>query len=148
MCPRETGYYYRTLFDTNTSILRNFNLAQLLFRSTNSFYFFTRCSYRKYETLLKFSCILTVIKVLELCHENRDFWLNREKHIVALASAETKTELCSNSGPSGSRTRVFRPLSGPSGNTAAGACQRPDVKLTCKTCVVPEVGVDCLVCGF
>ena len=56
--------------------------------------------------------------------------------IVALASAETKTELCSPSGPSGPRTRVFEPLSGhrltvscvlgPSGNTAAGACQRPD----------------------
>ena len=89
---------------------------------------------------------MTVIKVLELCHENRDFWLNREKHIVALASAETKTELCSSSGPSGPRTRVFRPLSGPSGprvavsyalgpsgNTAAGACQRPDLTQNCNS---------------
>ena len=48
-----------------------------------------------------------------MCHENRDFWLNREKHIVALASAKTGTQLSSSSGPSG-------------GNTAAGACQRPD----------------------
>ena len=73
------------------------------------------CSCCKYKTLLKFSCILAVIKVLKLCHENRDFWLNREKHIVALASAETKTELCSSSGPSGPRTRLFKPVSGPSG---------------------------------
>ena len=41
------------------------------------------------------------IKVFKLYHENRNFWLNREKHIVALASAETKTELCSSLGPFG-----------------------------------------------
>ena len=63
----------------------------------------------------KFSCILAVIKVLKLCHENRDFWLNREKHIVALASAETKTELCSSSGPSVPRTRLFKSTLGPFG---------------------------------
>ena len=61
---------------------------------------------------------MAVIKVLKLCYENRDFWLNREKHIVALGFA---------------RPRALRalewlsPLSlGPLGNTAAGACQRPD----------------------
>ena len=69
--------------------------------------------------MLKFSSILVVIKVLKLCHENRDFWLNREKHIVALASAKTGTGLCSSSGPSGPRTREFKPLSGPSGPRVA-----------------------------
>ena len=59
---------------------------------------------------------MAVIKVLKLCHENRDFWLNREKHIVALASA---TGFCSSSGPSGPRTRIFWPLSGPSGPRVA-----------------------------
>ena len=73
-------------------------------------------------------------------HEFRDFELSCEKHIMALASTKTGTYLSSSSGPSGPRTRMFRPLSGPSGprvtvlffffffgdNTAAGACQRPD----------------------
>ena len=72
--------------------------------------------------MLKFSCILVVIKVLKLCHENRDFWPNREKHIVALASAKTGTELCSSSGPSGPRTRVFWALSSPSGPRVAVSC--------------------------
>ena len=110
---------------------------------TNSFDFFTGCSCYQYVTLLKFSRILVAIKVLKLCQENHDFRLNREKHIVALASAKTGTWLCSSSGPSGPRTRVFQPLSGPSGprvtvsfvfwpsgNTAAGACQRPDVAIS------------------
>ena len=89
--------------------------------------------YFEYKTLLKFSCILAVIKVLKLCHENRDFWLNREKHIVALASAETKT--ASFAHPRALRalglacfghSRALRALEwlspmflGPSGNTAA-----------------------------
>ena len=74
-------------------------------------------------------------------HEFRDFELSCEKHIMALASTKTGTYLSSSSGPSGPRTRMFRPLSGPSGprvtvpffffflgdNTAAGACQRPDI---------------------
>ena len=54
-----------------------------------------------------------------MCHENRDFRLNREKHIVALASAKTSTQLSSSSGPSGPRTRMFWPLSGPSGPRVA-----------------------------
>ena len=62
-----------------------------------------------------------------------------KSYIMALASTKTGTYLSSSSGPSGPRTRMFRPLSGPSGprvtvlffflgdNTAAGACQRPDI---------------------
>ena len=48
-------------------------------------------------------------------HEFRDFELSCEKHIMALASTKTGTYLSSSSGPSGPRTRMFRPLSGPSG---------------------------------
>ena len=69
--------------------------------------------------MFEFLCILAVIKVFKLRLENRDFWLNREKHIVALASAKTGTQLSSSSGPSGPRTRMFWPLSGPSGPRVA-----------------------------
>ena len=72
--------------------------------------------------MLKFLCILVVTKVLKLGLKNRDFGLNREKHIVALSSAETEAELCSSSGPSGPRTRVFWALSGPSGPRVAVSC--------------------------
>ena len=53
---------------------------------------------------------------MKTAHEFRDFELSCEKHIIALASAETGTSLCSSSGP---RTRMFWPLSGPSGPRVA-----------------------------
>ena len=75
---------------------------------------------------------MAVIKVLKLCYENRDFWLNREKHIVALGFARPRA-LRALGLACLSHSRALRalewlsPLSlGPLGNTAAGACQRPD----------------------
>ena len=81
--------------------------------------FFTRCLYRRYEGPLQFLSFLADIKVLRTAHEFRDFELSCEKHIVALASTETGTKLCSSSGPSGPRTRMFWPLSGHSGPRVA-----------------------------
>ena len=77
--------------------------------------FFTRCLYCRYKGPLQFSWFLADIKVTRTTHEFRDFELSCEKHIMALASTKTGTYLSSSSGPSGPRTRMFRPLSGPSG---------------------------------
>ena len=81
--------------------------------------FFTRYLYCRYKAPLQFSWFLADIKVLKTAHEFHDFEPSCEKHIIALASAETGTSLCSSSGPSGPRTRMFWPLSGPSGPRVA-----------------------------
>ena len=56
--------------------------------------------------MLRFLCILDVIEVFQFDYENRDFRLSCEKHIVALSSAKTDTQLCSSSGPPGPRVPV------------------------------------------